>query len=72
MKKVFDHVRHLLSIMEECDTGAEGSLCAHSAAAACFKLLSQEKKKAGVQISLDQFFKNVGEMLSEGGTSSQR
>jgi hypothetical protein len=70
-ERCFDHVRQFLSIIKECDTNAKGSLYVCRATAACYRLLSQEKKKASVQISLDQFFKNVGKMLSGGSTSSQ-
>lgn len=69
-ERSFDHVRQFLSIIQECDTNAKGNLYLCRAVAACYRLLSQEKK-ASVQISLDRFFKEVGKKLTAGSTSSQ-
>jgi hypothetical protein len=63
LKEAFDHLKQFLSVVEECNVKAERSLQVHRAFdrdTACCRLLYQEKKKASVQLSLDQFFKKVG------------
>jgi hypothetical protein len=60
-------------MIEECDPKAERSSQIRRATdsdTACYRLLYQEKKKANVQFSIDQFCKKVGKMPSA-STSSQ-
>jgi hypothetical protein len=73
MKEAFDHLKKLISIMEECDLNAVRSLEVHRAVdrdTACYRLLYEERKKASVQLYLEQFFKEADMMLST-STSSQ-
>jgi anthranilate/para-aminobenzoate synthase component I len=71
-KAAFDHLEQFLSIMEECDTNAERSsqVCrAVDRDTASYRLLYQEKEKASVQHSIDQFFMTGGKMPSASTSS---
>jgi hypothetical protein len=62
-----DHLEQFLSTTEECGPDAERNLQGYTAidrGTACYELLYREKRKASIQHSLDQFFKEAGMYFS--------
>jgi hypothetical protein len=68
MKEAFDHLKHFLSIMEECDPNADRSLQVQRVIerdTACYKLLFQEKKKASIQFLLTSSSRKLLDAISK-------